>query len=54
MQGEHWLACHARARGLIAPCCMACCAQIDKDEVRLRRTIGAKKDDYTLDRKHVT
>jgi hypothetical protein len=28
--------------------------QIDKDEVRLRRTIGAKKDDYTLDRKHVT
>lgn len=28
--------------------------QIDKDEVRLRRTIGAKKDEYTLDRKHVT
>ncbi|GBF98156.1 hypothetical protein Rsub_10568 [Raphidocelis subcapitata] len=27
---------------------------IDKDEVRLRRTIGAKKDEYTLDRKHVT
>lgn len=29
-------------------------AQIDKDEVRLRRSIGAKKDEYTLDRKHVT
>lgn len=28
--------------------------QIDKDEVRLRRSIGAKKDEYTLDRKHVT
>ncbi|KIZ01960.1 Structural maintenance of chromosomes protein 3, partial [Monoraphidium neglectum] len=28
--------------------------KIDKDEVRLRRTIGAKKDEYTLDRKHVT
>ena len=28
--------------------------QIDRDEVRLRRTIGAKKDEYHLDKKHVT
>lgn len=27
--------------------------QIDKDEVRLRRTIGPKKDEFTVDRKHV-
>jgi structural maintenance of chromosome 3 (chondroitin sulfate proteoglycan 6) len=26
----------------------------DKAEVRLRRSIGMKKDDYYLDRKHVT
>ena len=28
--------------------------QVDKDEVRLRRVIGLKKDEYLLDRKHVT
>ncbi|EPS67666.1 hypothetical protein M569_07108, partial [Genlisea aurea] len=27
---------------------------VDKDEVRLRRTIGAKKDEYFLDGKHIT
>eukprot|EP00929_Paragymnodinium_shiwhaense_P047864 TRINITY_DN24279_c0_g1_i1.p1 TRINITY_DN24279_c0_g1~~TRINITY_DN24279_c0_g1_i1.p1 ORF type:complete len:1203 (-),score=481.65 TRINITY_DN24279_c0_g1_i1:342-3950(-) len=27
---------------------------IDKDEVRIRRTIGTKKDDYSLDGKHAT
>lgn len=27
---------------------------LDRDEVRLRRTIAAKKDEYTLDRRHVT
>lgn len=27
---------------------------VDKDEVRLRRTIGLKKDDYYLDKKHIT
>jgi hypothetical protein len=27
--------------------------QIDKDEVRLRRTIGARKDEFSIDRKHV-
>lgn len=27
---------------------------IDKDDVRIRRTIAAKKDDYTLDGKHAT
>jgi structural maintenance of chromosome 3 (chondroitin sulfate proteoglycan 6) len=26
----------------------------DKGEVRLRRSIGMKKDDYYLDKKHVT
>lgn len=27
---------------------------VDKAEVRLRRSIGMKKDDYYLDKKHVT
>ncbi|KAI3952588.1 hypothetical protein MKW98_015817 [Papaver atlanticum] len=27
---------------------------VDKQEVRLRRTIGLKKDDYYLDKKHIT
>jgi len=27
---------------------------VDRAEVRLRRTIGLKKDEYSLDRKHVT
>lgn len=27
--------------------------QIDKEEVRLRRTIGARKDEFSIDRKHV-
>jgi structural maintenance of chromosome 3 (chondroitin sulfate proteoglycan 6) len=27
---------------------------VDKEEVRLRRTIGLKKDDYYLDKKHIT
>lgn len=30
------------------------CLQVDKDEVRLRRTIGVKKDEYFLDGKHIT
>lgn len=28
--------------------------QVDREEVRLRRTIGLKKDEFTLDRKHIT
>ena len=28
--------------------------QIDRNEVSIRRTIGAKKDSYYLDKKHVT
>ena len=28
--------------------------QVDRDEVRLRRTIGLKKDEYFLDKKHIT
>ncbi len=28
--------------------------QVDREEVRLRRTIGAKKDEYFLDKKHIT
>jgi hypothetical protein len=28
--------------------------QVDKDEVILRRSIGLKKDEYFLDKKHVT
>lgn len=28
--------------------------QVDRAEVRLRRSIGMKKDDYYLDRKHTT
>ncbi|CAK9190374.1 unnamed protein product [Sphagnum troendelagicum] len=27
---------------------------VDREEVRLRRTIGAKKDEYFLDKKHIT
>ena len=30
------------------------CLQIERDEVYLRRVIGAKKDSYYLDKKHVT
>ena len=30
------------------------CVQTGKDEVVLRRTIGSKKDDYSLDKKSVT
>ena len=30
------------------------CPQIERDEVYLRRVIGAKKDSYYLDKKHVT
>lgn len=29
-------------------------SQVDKEEVRLRRTIGLKKDEYFLDGKHIT
>lgn len=28
--------------------------QIDKEEVRLRRVVGLKKDDFYLDSKHIT
>ena len=28
--------------------------QVDREEVRLRRTIGLKKDEYYLDKKHIT
>lgn len=28
--------------------------QVDKEEVRLRRTVGLKKDEYFLDGKHIT
>jgi len=27
--------------------------QVDRDEVRLRRTIGRNKDEYHLDRRHI-
>lgn len=27
---------------------------VDRAEVRLRRSIGMKKDDYYLDKKHIT
>jgi len=27
---------------------------VDREEVRLRRTIGLKKDEYHLDKKHIT
>lgn len=27
---------------------------VDREEVRLRRTIGLKKDDYYVDKKHST
>jgi structural maintenance of chromosome 3 (chondroitin sulfate proteoglycan 6) len=27
---------------------------VDRPEVRLRRSIGMKKDDYYLDKKHIT
>ena len=30
------------------------CMQVDREEVRLRRTIGLKKDEYYLDKKHIT
>ena len=36
---------------------LVCCSttfQVDKEEVRLRRTIGLKKDEYFLDGKHIT
>ena len=29
-------------------------SQVDKEEVRLRRTINQKKDEYYLDGKHIT
>lgn len=29
-------------------------AQVDKDEVRLRRTVGLRKDEYWLNLKNVT
>ena len=29
-------------------------SQVDREEVRLRRTIGLKKDEYFLDKKHIT
>lgn len=32
------------------PMCLACCWP----QVRLRRSIGMKKDDYYLDKKHIT
>lgn len=42
-------------------CCLCCIlvhffifSQVDKEEVRLRRTIGLKKDEYFLDGKHIT
>ena len=28
--------------------------QVDREEVRLRRTIGLKKDEYYLEKKHIT
>ena len=27
---------------------------VDRSEVRLRRTVGLKKDEYSLDKKHIT
>jgi hypothetical protein len=33
--------------------CVCWLLQLDRDEVRLRRTIGLKKDEFTIDRKHV-
>ena len=37
-----------RASGADSP------AQIDREDVSIRRVIGAKKDSYYLDKKHVT
>ena len=34
-------------------CYSYCYCQIDRDEVRLRRTIGKSKDEYHLDKKHI-
>ena len=34
--------------------CFSTTFQVDKEEVRLRRTIGLKKDEYFLDGKHIT
>ena len=31
----------------------SCLLQVDKEEVRLRRTVASKKDEYYLDGKHV-
>ena len=31
-----------------------CCIQIDHEEVSIRRMVGAKKDSYYMDKKHVT
>jgi hypothetical protein len=43
----------AAAVAAAAAAAMPACAQLDRDEVRLRRTIGLKKDEFTIDRKHV-
>ena len=52
---DHAVRTVAACGRLNAPACpMPPALQIDKDEVRLRRSIGAKKDEYTLDRKHIT
>ena len=34
--------------------CWRVSVQIDRDEVSIRRVIGAKKDSYYMDKKHVT
>jgi hypothetical protein len=44
----------ARTSRLVASALNISCQQVDRDEVRLRRTVGLKKDEYTLDKKHVT
>ena len=34
--------------------CVCVCVQVEKDEVSLRRDVGAKKDTYYLEKRQVT
>ncbi len=52
---RQWGRAPERRAGRQAACCPHPCppAQVDKDEVRLRRTITKAKDEFQLDRKHI-
>lgn len=45
---------HVAHAGSCGGRCRAAAVQVDKEEVRLRRSIGLKKDEYQLNKKHVT